>query len=139
MTDTVVRPKNESKNEKVEDRRDAESDRVALPRRRGRRYGAALLGGTALLLLVGGLAGGAWGHYRAELGVAATAQQSMAFVPNVRVPRYVLRQHDNRHVAGDDNGVEVANIFARTNGYKKRYVDIGDQVKAEICRPTLSP
>src|SRR4030095_8866912 len=89
MTDTAVRPKNEPndepRNEKVEDRRGAESDRVALPRRRGRRYGAALLGGTALLALVGGLAQGAWRHHQANLGVAATAQEGRAFVPNVRV------------------------------------------------------
>ena len=56
MTDTAVRPKNESRNQNVEDRPGAGPDRVGLPRKPGRRYGAALLGGTALLLLVGGLA-----------------------------------------------------------------------------------
>ena len=132
MTDTVVRPKNESKNEKVEGRRDAESDRVALPRRRGRRYGAALLGGTALLLLVGGLAQGAWRHHQANLGVAATARESRAFVPDVRVA--AVRASDGTTTVtlpATTTAFEAANIFARTNGYiEKRYVDIGDQVKA---------
>src|SRR4051812_4429639 len=85
MTDTAVRPKREARNEKVEDRRDGETDRVTLPRKRGRRYGAALLGGTALVLLVGGLAEGSWRRHQADLGVAATAQESRAFVPDVRV------------------------------------------------------
>jgi hypothetical protein len=74
MTDAAVRPRNEPRNDKVEDRSDAGSGCVAPPRRQDRRYGAALLGGTALLLLVGGLAEGAWRHHQADLGVAATAQ-----------------------------------------------------------------
>ena len=85
MTRIGVRPKDEG----VQDRLDPETNRViALPdaaRKRRRRYGGALLGGGALLLLVGGLGVGGWRHYQAELGVAATAQQSRTFVPDVRV------------------------------------------------------
>ena len=84
MTEIVVRQKNEG----VQDRTDPETDRVVplpnAPRKR-RRYGGALLGGSALLLLVGGLGAGAWRHYQAELEVAATAQQRGNFVPQVRV------------------------------------------------------
>ena len=45
----------------------------------------ALFGGSAPLLLLGGLAMGGWRHYQAELDVAATAQQSRTLVPDVRV------------------------------------------------------
>src|SRR6478609_5932986 len=145
MTDTAVRPKSEPRNEKVEEhRRDAETDRVALPRKRGRSYGAALLGGTALLLLVGGLAEGAWRHHEADLGVAATAQQNRAFVANVRVA--TIRASDGTTTVtlpATTTAFEAANIFARTSGYiEKRYVDIGDKVKAgdllaEITAPEL--
>ena len=134
MTDTAVRPRSEPRNENIEDRPDADAgtDRVALPRRRGRRYGTALLGGTALLLLVGGLAQGAWRHHQADLGVAATAQESRAFVPDVRVA--AVRASDGTTTVtlpATTTAFEAANIFARTNGYiEKRYVDIGDQVKA---------
>jgi hypothetical protein len=55
MTEIRVRPKNED----VQDRSDPEIDRVVtLPNvapKRPRGYGGALFGGSALLLLVGGL------------------------------------------------------------------------------------
>src|SRR5207302_9645183 len=94
MTEIRVQPKSEN----VEDRVDPESDRVvALPngRRQGRRrYGGVLVGGSALLLLLGGLGIGGWRHYQAGLEVAATAQQSRTFVPNVRVA--AVRASDSR-------------------------------------------
>ena len=131
MTDTAVRPKNEPRNEKVEDRRDAGTDRVALPRRRGRRYGAALLGGTALLLLVGGLARapGATAGQPRRCGYCAREQ---GVYPHVRVA--AVRASDGTTTVtlpATTTAFEAANIFARTSGYiEKRYVDIGDQVKA---------
>jgi len=132
MTEIRVRPINEG----VKDRPDPETDRVvALPnpeRKRRRGYGGALLGGSALLLLAGGLAAGAWRHYQAELEVAAAAQQSRAFVPDVRVA--AVRASDSKitvTLPATTTAFEAANIFARTSGYiEKRYVDIGDQVKA---------
>ncbi len=75
MSEIRVRPKNEG----VKDRLDPETDRVVPlpnPARKGRSYGGVLLGGIALLLLLGGLGMGAWRHYQAELEVATTAQQS---------------------------------------------------------------
>jgi RND family efflux transporter MFP subunit len=128
MTDTAVRPRIEN----VEDRRDAEPDRVAPPPKRGRRYGAALLGGTALFLLLGGLAIGTWRRHEADLGVAVTAQRSRAFVPDVRVA--AVRESGSTitvRLPATTTAFEAANIFARTSGYiEKRYVDIGDRVKA---------
>jgi RND family efflux transporter MFP subunit len=144
MTETHVRPKNEN----VEDRLDPEADRVvALPnsgRKRRRRYGGALLGGSALLLLLGALGIGGWRHYQAALEVAATAQQSRTFVPNVRVA--AVRASDSKitvSLPATTTAFEAANIFARTSGYiEKRYVDIGDRVKAgallvDITAPEL--
>jgi RND family efflux transporter MFP subunit len=132
----------------VQDRRDPESDRVIAipntPRKRRRRYGGALLGGSALLLLVGALGIGGFRHYQAELAVAATAQQSRTLVPDVRVA--AVRASDSKisvTLPATTTAFEAATIFARTSGYiEKRYVDIGDQVKAgvllaEITAPEL--
>ncbi len=144
MTEIRVRPKSED----VKDRPDSETDRVvtlpnAAPKRR-RRYGGALLGGCALLLLLGGLATGGWRHYQAGLAVAATAQQGRTFVPDVRVA--AVRASDSKitvTLPATTTAFEAANIFARTNGYiEKRYVDIGDRVKAgallaDITAPEL--
>jgi RND family efflux transporter MFP subunit len=144
MTEIHVR----TKNEKLEDRPNPEADRVvALPnpdRKRGRRYGGALLGGSALLLLLGGLGIGEWRHYQAELEVAATAQQHRTFVPEVRVAAVRASSSKiNVTLPATTTAFEAANIFARTNGYiEKRYVDIGDRVKAgallaDITAPEL--
>jgi hypothetical protein len=84
MTEIHLLPKNEG----GQDRPDPEADRVvALPHkgRKRRGYGGALFGGITLLLLLGGLAIGAWRHYQAELEVAATLQRSRTLVPEVRV------------------------------------------------------
>jgi RND family efflux transporter MFP subunit len=125
-----------AKGESVEGRLDPEADRVvALPdlgRKRQRRHGAALFGGTALLLLLAGLGGGGWRHYQADLEVAATTQQNRNLIPDVRVA--AVRANDSKVIVSlpaTTTAFEAANIFARTNGYiEKRYVDIGDRVKA---------
>jgi RND family efflux transporter MFP subunit len=129
MTEIHAQPKNES----IKDRLDPDSDRVVpLPRKRRRRYGGVLLGGSALLLLLGGIAVGGWRHFQAELAVAATAQQSRTLVPDVRVA--AVRASDGKisvTLPATTTAFEAANIFARTSGYiEKRYVDIGDRVKA---------
>jgi RND family efflux transporter MFP subunit len=115
-----------------------------MPRKRRRRYGGALLGGGALVLLLGGLGIGGWRHYQAGLEVAATEQASRTLVPDVRVAS--VRASDGKMsvtLPATTTAFEAANIFARTNGYiEKRYVDIGDQVKAgallvDITAPEL--
>lgn len=144
MTEIRERPIRES----LRDRLDPETDRViALPgalRKRRRRYGGALFGAGALLLLAGGLGVGAWRHYRAALEVATVAQWSRNIVPEVRVAA-VRASDDIMTVAlpATTTAFEAANIFARTSGYiEKRYVDIGDRVKAgallaDITAPEL--
>lgn len=129
MTDTDMRPKKEN----VDERLESNPDRViVLPRMKRRRYGGTLLGGGVLLLLVGGLGVGGWHHYQAALDVVHTAQQNKDFVPDVRVA--AVRASDSKinvSLPATTTAFEAANIFARTSGYiEKRYVDIGDHVKA---------
>ena len=120
----------------VQEQVHAETDRViAIPhrlRKQQRRYGGALLGGGALLLLMGGLATGGFRNYQAELAVAATLQQNLTAIPDVRVA--AVRASDGKIVVSlpaTTTAFEAANIFPRTSGYiEKRYVDIGDRVKA---------
>ena len=106
MTEIRVQPKSEN----VEDRVDPQTDRVvALPnghRKRRHRYGGVLVGGSALLLLLGGLGIGGWRHYQAGVEVAATAQQSRTSYPQRSRrggPRQ--RQQDYRPLAGDHDGL----------------------------------
>jgi RND family efflux transporter MFP subunit len=144
MSEIRVRPKIDG----VEDRRDPETDRVVeLPpnvAREPRRYGGVLLGTSVLLLLAGGLGIGGWRHYQADLDAAATAQEVRTFVPKVRVA--AVRASDSKmtvSLPATTTAFEAANIFARTSGYiEKRYVDIGDRVKAgdllaEVTAPEL--
>jgi RND family efflux transporter MFP subunit len=144
MSEVRERPKNEN----VQDQPDPQIDRVVeLPkdgRKRRRRFRGALLGGGTLLLLVGGLGIGGWRHYQAGLAVAATAQQSRTLVPDVRVAS--VRAADSQitiSLPATTLAFEAANVFARTSGYiEKRYVDIGDRVKAgallaDITAPEL--
>ncbi|MEA2867090.1 MAG: hypothetical protein QOE39_1805 [Bradyrhizobium sp.] len=145
MTEIHVLPKKEG----GQDRTDPETDRVvalpkAAPPRRRRRYGGALLGAAALLLLVGGLGVGGWRHYQARLALAATARQGRTAVPDVNVA--VVRASDSKinvTLPATTTAFEAANIFARASGYiEKRYVDIGDRVKAgallaDITAPEL--
>jgi RND family efflux transporter MFP subunit len=143
MSESHTRP-----NEGFQDGLRRETDRVVTlpnpPRKRGRHYGGALFGGSALVLLAGGLAVGDWRHYQAELAVASVAQESRTLVPDVRVA--TVRASDstiNITLPATTTAFEAANIFARTNGYiEKRYVDIGDRVNsgallADITAPEL--
>jgi RND family efflux transporter MFP subunit len=120
----------------VQEQVHAETDRViTIPhrlRKQQRRYGAALLGASVLLLLMGGLGIGGWRHYQGELETAATAQRIRTFVPNVRVA--LVRDSGSKiavSLPATTTAFEATTIFARTSGYiEKRYVDIGDRVKA---------
>src|SRR6201989_3162882 len=143
MSEIRVRPRNED----IQDRPDAASDRIvtlpaAAPKRRN--YGGMLFGASALLFLTGSLMLGGWRHYAAALEVAATQQESRTLVPDVRVA--TVRAGSGKILVtlpATTTAFEAANIFARTNGYiDKRYVDIGDHVKAggllaDIIAPEL--
>jgi RND family efflux transporter MFP subunit len=145
MSESTVRPRAEN----GQDRHGPDTDRVvalpnAAPPKPRRRYGGALFGASALLLLLGGLGIGGWHHYQAELALATTAQEIQSAVPVVRVA--VVRASDAKitvSLPATTTAFEAANIFARTNGYiEKRYVDIGDRVKAgdllaDITAPEL--
>jgi RND family efflux transporter MFP subunit len=127
MTEVYERPKSDEI---------AETARVVeLPpsvMRKRRRSGGALVGASAMLLVLGGLAIGGWRHYQATLEAAVVAQQIRTVVPSVRVA--AVRDSGNKIIVSlpaTTTAFEAANIFARTSGYvEKRYVDIGDRVKA---------
>jgi RND family efflux transporter MFP subunit len=128
-------------------RREPDDHRVVeLPTktRQPRRSGGALLGGGVLVLLLGGLGFGAWRHVEAEREVAATAREEQTAVPDVRVATIQPSSATTSlTLPATTAAFEAANIFARTSGYiEKRYVDIGDKVKAgqllaEITAPEL--
>jgi RND family efflux transporter MFP subunit len=109
-----------------------------------RSRGGMWFGVIVILLLGGGLGIGAWHHHEASEQVAATAEQERTFVPNVRVAA-VRASGDKSMITlpATTTAFEAANILARTSGYiEKRFVDIGDHVKAgallaEITAPEL--
>jgi RND family efflux transporter MFP subunit len=113
------------------------------PSQRGGR-GGRLLGLGVLLLFIAALGLGVWRHYQQHRQVMDTAQQQADFVPTVHVEA-VAQRLGTQHVTlpATTLGFEAANIYARTSGYVlKRYVDIGDHVKAgqllaEITAPEV--
>jgi len=119
----------------------------AAVRRRSEMFSRGLrfaLAAVALLLLPGGLCAGAVRYYNSKRDLAAAAEQQRDFAPDVRVA--AVRESDKMmtvSLPATTTAFEAANIFARTSGYiEKRYVDIGDQVKAgtllaEITAPEL--
>ena len=111
-------------------------------KRRG--WGGRLFGVGVLLILSGGLAFGAWGHFAQYREVASTSELQRDVVPSVRVA--TVRASDGNlviNLPATTSAYAVANIFARASGYiGKREVDIGDHVKqgqllAEIVAPEL--
>jgi RND family efflux transporter MFP subunit len=108
------------------------------------RWGLALFGFGALLLLAGGLTFGASRSYSKQRQVIATTEQIRDFVPSVQAA--TVRASDATVLVtlpATTSAFSVANMFARASGYiDKRYVDIGDRVKegqllAEIVAPEL--
>jgi RND family efflux transporter MFP subunit len=100
--------------------------------RKVHRYGQWSLVTGALLLLVGALAQGVWRHHAQHLQVIRFAEQQADFVPEVGVER-VMQRIGAVHVTlpGTTLAFEQANVYARASGYVlKRFVDIGDHVKA---------
>jgi RND family efflux transporter MFP subunit len=97
-----------------------------------RRSGGRLFALGGILLLAGGVSLGAWGRYSQWQQAQATAAQQSDFVPSVRVAT-VEGSPSSMSVTlpGTTAAFAAANIYARATGYiAKRYVDIGDHVKA---------
>ena len=112
------------------------------PRRGG--PGRRLLGLGVLLLFTCALALGVWRHYEQSRQVMDTAEEQADFVPTVRVENVAQRLGtQNVTLPATTLGFEAATIYARASGYVlKRYVDIGDHVKAgqllaEITAPEV--
>jgi RND family efflux transporter MFP subunit len=106
---------------------------------RGRSAGR-LFGLGALVLFAGALGFGVWRHYARHRQVVATTEQQVDFVPNVRVDE-VMQRHDNLQVTlpATTLAFEQAKIYARASGYiEKRFVDIGDHVKAGQLLVTIT-
>jgi RND family efflux transporter MFP subunit len=109
-----------------------------------RAVGRRALGLGMLVLFAGSLALGAWRHYGQHRQVMDTAEQQANFVPSVHLEA-VAQRLGRLHVTlpATTLGFEEANIYARASGYVlKRYVDIGDHVKAgqllaEITAPEV--
>jgi len=111
-------------------------------RRRG--PGGRLLGLGVLVLFIAAVGVGMWRHYQKHRQVIDIAVEQANFIPTVRVEN-VTQQLGGLQLTlpATTLGFEAANIFARTSGYvAKRYVDIGDHVKAgqllaEITAPEV--
>jgi multidrug efflux pump subunit AcrA (membrane-fusion protein) len=88
--------------------------------------GIAVLG-LFLLLLAVGVVPRVMNHRE----LVAAAQKVQNTVPEVYVIRPVPASEANLSLAATTQGIQDTIIYARTSGYlRKRYVDIGDQVKA---------
>jgi RND family efflux transporter MFP subunit len=105
-----------------------------------RRWGGRLFAIGGFLLLVGGLSLGAWANYSQQQEVKATAKQQHDFVPSLRVATVEASPYTvSVTLPGTTAAFAAANIFARATGYiAKRYVDIGDRVKAGDLLAQLS-
>ena len=94
------------------------------------------------MLFISALGLGAWRHLQQHQQVVDTAEQQANFVPTVHVEKAVLRL-GRLHVTlpATTLGFVEANIYARASGYvAKRYVDIGDHVKAgELLAEITAP
>ena len=125
---------------KPEDEVKADEREAPSPRGRlGRLFGLGVL-----LLLVGGLAFGAWRYYARQQATASDTEQRLTLVPTVRTATVKTGSPTiSISLPGTTAAFATANIFARASGYiAKRYVDIGDQVKqgqllAEITAPEI--
>jgi RND family efflux transporter MFP subunit len=114
------------------------------PRRRRRRWGGRLFALVGFVLLGGGVALGALGHYSRQQQVLATAKQERDFVPSLRVAAVEPSPSTiSVTLPGTTAAFAAANIYARATGYiAKRNVDIGDRVKegdllAQLAVPEL--
>jgi RND family efflux transporter MFP subunit len=137
MNDFDTSPSSEAPAPQPPDR--ASHEPLGAPTGRGG-SGRRLLGLSVLVLIVGALVLGVWRHYTQHRQVIATAEQQADFVPSVRVDE-VMQQGGRLQVTlpATTLAFEQANIYARASGYiEKRFVDIGDHVKAGQILATIT-
>ena len=115
--------------EREVDRRDPATDARVAPRARTRTIimiGIGILGLFLILLLLGVVP-----RVRNNRELTLAAQKAQNTVPNVYVIRPEPASEADLALAATTQAIQDAIIYARTSGYlRKRYVDIGDQVKA---------
>jgi RND family efflux transporter MFP subunit len=104
-----------------------------------KRRNGVLVAGTALALVAGTLAIGAWKQHAQRQDTIAAAEHSRSFVPQVRVATISSGAGDLVvRLPATTAAFAAANIFARASGYiDTRNVDIGDRVKAGQLLATI--
>jgi RND family efflux transporter MFP subunit len=118
-------------------------DKIEMPPPRPRvrrRWGGRLFALGGFLLLGAGVSVGAWGHYRQQQQLMATAEKMRDFVPTLGAAT-VEQSPSTLSVTlpGTTAAFAAASIYARATGYiAKRNVDIGDRVKAGDLLAQLS-
>jgi RND family efflux transporter MFP subunit len=103
------------------------------PPKARKRLGGLLFGFAVLLALAAALMFGARRYLAQQQETSAVAEQARNFVPSVRVAT-VQASDATRTVSlpATTTAFAAANLYARASGYiEKRYVDIGDHVKAD--------
>src|SRR4030095_11670072 len=110
-------------------REPAPGDRRPAPRARTRTMiviGIGILGLFLILLAIGVVP-----RLRNRQELTTAAQKAQNTVPELYVIRPEPASEADLSLAATTQAIQDAIIYARTSGYlKKRYVDIGDQVKA---------
>lgn len=99
-----------------------------------------LFGISVLVVLLAGLAYGAWRNYGEHQQVMETAQKSRDRVPSLHTAK--VKRSDpiiNVTLPATTLAFTMANIYARVSGYiSKRNVDIGDRVKKDDLLVVIS-
>src|SRR6266850_3469642 len=115
--------------EREVDRRDPATDARVAPRARTRTMIVIGIGMLGLFLIL--LAIGVVPRLRNHQELTTAAQKAQNTVPNVYVIRPEPASEADLALAATTQAIQDSIIYARTSGYlRKRYVDIGDQVKA---------
>jgi multidrug efflux pump subunit AcrA (membrane-fusion protein) len=119
------------------------SDSGSRPAPRARTRTVIVVGIDALVLFLVLLLVGVLPRVRNQRELAIAAQAAQAAPPEVYVIRPEPASEANLSLAATTQAIQDAIIYARTSGYlSKRYVDIGDNVKAgqllaEIASPEI--
>src|SRR6478672_10520843 len=115
--------------EREVDGREPATDARVVPQTRTRTITFVGIGVLCLFLIL--LAVGVVPRVRNNRELTVAAQKALNTVPQVYVIRPEPASEADLALAATTQAIQDAIIYARTSGYiRKRYVDIGDQVKA---------